>query len=55
VNLYKSDDFFKKRDEITYRMAQEITKQFRDKFSSEVRAVGWSVWLIFLANLLRIE
>lgn len=36
VNLYSSDDFFKKREEITYAMAKSVSDKFRDKFFSEL-------------------
>lgn len=36
VNDYGSDDFFKKREEITYTMAKRVSDKFREKFYCEL-------------------
>ena len=36
VNLYTSDNFFKKRDEIEYSMAKKISDVYREKFNCEM-------------------
>jgi len=36
VNQFTSDNFFKKREEITYEMAKKVSDAFREKFFSEL-------------------
>ena len=36
INTYTSNDFFTKRNEITYAMAKKISDKFREKFFCQV-------------------